>query len=99
MHVLLHGFANLLSQKYIGFARIRKYDFAGFHKLSQAFTSFLTLSQICFAIFRKVSQDIVSQSFAKFRKVSRIDLAEQVLGGGIGTDTLCKIDGPFANCF
>ena len=33
MHVFLQAFANMLLQKYLGFASFYKYDFAGFGKL------------------------------------------------------------------
>ena len=52
MHVLLQGFANVLSQKYLGFARICKYDLAGFRKFSRTFANMVLQ---CFIIFCKVT--------------------------------------------
>ena len=60
MHVFSQAFANMLSQKYLGFANFRKYDFARFRELSRKFAN--ALSQ-CFAIFRKLSH-----GFAGIRK-------------------------------
>ena len=70
MHVFSQAFskfANMVSQKYLGFASFPKYDFTGFHKLSHTFTNMVSH---CFAIFCKLSKFIVLQtsSLAKFCK-------------------------------
>ena len=62
MHVFSQAFrkfANMISQKYLGFASFPKYDFTGFHKLSHTFANMVSR---CFAIFRKLSQFIVLQT-------------------------------------
>ena len=42
MHVFSQAFANMLSQKYLGFAIFRKYNFAGFRKLSREFANMVS---------------------------------------------------------
>ena len=74
MHVFSQAFANMLSQKYLGFSSFCKYDFAGIRKLSRnfKFASMVRSASQCFAVFRKLSVFKVSQNFEKFRKVSQI---------------------------
>ena len=48
MNVFSQAFAYKLSQEYLGFASFRKYDFAGFSKLSQGFARFRKVSQMDF---------------------------------------------------
>ena len=70
IHVFLHAFAasfaNMLSQKCLGLASFRKYDFASFRTLSRIW--FCSVSQY-FTRFRNLQFRIVSQSFARFRKL------------------------------
>ena len=58
MHVFSQAFANMLLQKYLGFASFGKYDF---RKLSRKFAN----------MFRKAFQAFAIHAFARFRKVSQ----------------------------
>ena len=52
------------------FASFRKYDFAGFRKLSRKFTNMVSQ---CFASFCKLLQFMVLQAFARISKDSQMD--------------------------
>ena len=55
MHVLSQEFANILLQKYLGFASFHKYDLAGFRKLLHTFAN-IALVLHCFTTSSKVLQ-------------------------------------------
>ena len=72
MHVFLQAFANILSQKYLGFASFRKYDLAGFRKLSRKFAN-MVLQR--FAIFHKW---FAIYCFASFSNLSQMDFRKDL---------------------
>ena len=64
MHVFSQAFANMLSQKYLGFASVRQYDFACIRELSRKFAN---MGLQCFASFRNLSQAFAIHGFATFK--------------------------------
>ena len=60
--------------KYLGFASFRKYDFAGFRKLSHTFANIVS-QFFAIAVFRNISQYFAIAVSQRYRKVSQIDFA------------------------
>ena len=58
-------FASFRKYAFAEILRFRKYDFAGFRKLSREFANMVSQR---FARIRKLSQSMVSQAFARIRQ-------------------------------